>query len=777
MSTEVGLQRLCLNGTWLYTRSGISELCMTTVQRPVAVIPRGNCADANIRQAERIAQTRFIQHLSSQFGRPFALDVAPEVQWEYRLNLVGTGTGRVDVMNYQPGAGDPAQNAVEVWEVKTQANGGVGSATPQVAGYVAAMKQRYGWSSAAPGTSQIGYVDYFEVSGYLRCKDGTTRNGKYEVTVPAAGVVLVTELPAEPCRTDEKENTEGEVEVEVEVPEPVGVEAPEPAPGATADPDSVSTPGIVDHVPDIRVPLTVVGVETVRQLLLKNSSEICVRLASVGPRTQRSSVSDAGLACLGAEAAMQKQLSALGAGATKSQMELAAANAMLPILLMLVADGVISEQDLADALGVDLLTAKELVATSRARASGDPHIISLDGLNYDLQAVGEFELVSVPAAEVRIQARFTRATDNLSVVNSLAMEVAQNSIELGPTGDVLLNGAKIDLPDQTALMFHEGGFIARDAADVVVQWPETPGVGAVGLTWQPNAGVGFVGFAVPPAYSDQVTGLLGDFDGDPLDDLKLRDGTQLRHDTSAEFIHDAYADSWRISDSESLFSYPEGKGTSSFTDMSFPRSLVTRGDFSAEQRAAAMQVCQTLGVAAGPGFDDCELDVLATGNWAFASAAAQIKVPSIAAGDALMSPDGRIFQGFDDEIPNNFSATRVASWDGADSFAGVGHESHPTHLSAGPHQPRLVREDHRLHPVPHAELRQDPREVRLHRRLGQEQLRRDLAVRPPLGHVPQHLQLARRERGQPRVQPVRGGGLSRGQGPGEQLEHPPRHPR
>src|ERR1022692_1113911 len=69
-------------------------------------------------------------------------------------------------------------------------------------------------------------------------------------------------------------------------------------------------------------------------------------------------------------------------------------------------------------------------------------------------------------------------------------------------------------------------------------------------------------------------------------------------------------------------------------------------------------------------------------------------------------------------------------------------------VTARPDQPVLVSEDHRLDAVAQSELRQDPPDVRLDRRLGDEKAARDLAVRQTLSDVREHLVLALGEAGQ-----------------------------
>src|SRR4051794_39420903 len=54
-------------------------------------------------------------------------------------------------------------------------------------------------------------------------------------------------------------------------------------------------------------------------------------------------------------------------------------------------------------------------------------------------------------------------------------------------------------------------------------------------------------------------------------------------------------------------------------------------------------------------------------------------------------------------------------------------------------EPRLVGDDHGLDPVAHAELGEDPGDVRLHRRLRDDELLGDLGVRQAAGKETEHV--------------------------------------
>ncbi|MEM8596820.1 MAG: hypothetical protein AAGF76_10165 [Pseudomonadota bacterium] len=99
-----------------------------------------------------------------------------------------------------------------------------------------------------------------------------------------------------------------------------------------------------------------------------------------------------------------------------------------------------------------------------------------------------------------------------------------------------------------------------------------------------------------------VRGLLGNADGDLTNDFALRSGAPIPSDAIAQvsdgsggtipvldfdFLYQDYAESWRIDANTSLFSYPTGQGTGTFTDQDFPVAAVDLSDLPAELLAAA----------------------------------------------------------------------------------------------------------------------------------------------------------------------------------------------
>lgn len=303
-----------------------------------------------------------------------------------------------------------------------------------------------------------------------------------------------------------------------------------------------------------------------------------------------------------------------------------------------------------------------------AQMRGDPHLITLDGFNYDLQNVGEFAAVQVPDQDVELQTRFEAAGPNQSAITAVAFNLDERVVELRADGQVYVDGARTELTNQKGFFTGEHGYLIRDGQTYRASWPADEAGGRVGLAWTPGGGIGALGLSVPPGVA--TTGLLGDHDGIVENDLRLRDGTPLSLNATQATLHGTFANSWRISDAESLFTYPQWTSTVSYTDLSFRQSIVTADDFTETQRAEAMNICEQNGMVPGPSFDDCELDILVTGYWAFAATAATITIPSVAAGDRLLDAAGHLDVDFEAPVPANLRALRVGRDSGIGSFAG-----------------------------------------------------------------------------------------------------------
>ncbi|MEL7067432.1 MAG: VWD domain-containing protein [Cyanobacteria bacterium J06581_3] len=288
----------------------------------------------------------------------------------------------------------------------------------------------------------------------------------------------------------------------------------------------------------------------------------------------------------------------------------------------------------------------------QGRSYGDPHINTFDGFHYGFQTVGEFILTHSSDRSFEVQTRQAGVPNrsNLSLNTAVAMRVCDQRVGFyvqdtpdGSNSSVWVDGQPVEIDDGFAL--ENGGEIQRlDDRNYTVIWPSGDQVAIKEIT---VSGARFLNIMpmVSRARMNQMAGLLGNFNGNPDDDLTGRDGTTLPARSTYsiasntlsralpaaipvaeietayfEQLNKQFGDSWRINQAESLFDYPAGMTTASFTNRNFPEQFLTLNGVSDEDLEAAIAECEAAGVSEDM-MDGCVFDVAATGNTGFANAA------------------------------------------------------------------------------------------------------------------------------------------------------------
>lgn len=290
----------------------------------------------------------------------------------------------------------------------------------------------------------------------------------------------------------------------------------------------------------------------------------------------------------------------------------------------------------------------------QGRSYGDPHIQTYDGLSYAFHLLGEFDLTQTQSGNFKVQARQKRlaSNNNVSLNSAVAMQVcghrvaiyAQDIPDRGNTA-TWIDGVPTSVSEATALP--GGGEIQRVHNDeYAVIWPSGDQVIVRFIT---VGGDRFVNImpTLSRAHRNTLIGLLGDYNGDPNNDLRGRDGTTVPPESSYSLatnaldralpavipvrqVEDAYfdrlyrqfGDSWRITQADSLFDYRPGESTVTFTDRTFPSTFVTLNRVAPARVQSALDTCRNAGVAEAL-LDGCVFDVATTGDSGFAAAASR----------------------------------------------------------------------------------------------------------------------------------------------------------
>ncbi|MDT0203968.1 PQQ-binding-like beta-propeller repeat protein [Nocardioides sp. AE5] len=248
-------------------------------------------------------------------------------------------------------------------------------------------------------------------------------------------------------------------------------------------------------------------------------------------------------------------------------------------------------------------------------SGGDVHLRTIDGQAYDSQLVGEFVLHQSDAVVAHVRQEPHGDSDRISVNTALAVDLGGTTVSLhaGPEITVFIDDEPRALSRGEAIpvgagsMLWTGSMVVLAGADDTMIW-----VRLTGSSLSVQVATGATG----------ATGLLGDADGDPANDLKARGGDVLDTAVLADpaRVHAEFADTWRVTQEESLLHYEAGESTETFTDRDFPYAPANLDDANPDERAEAEKACRAAGLV-GTDLDNCILDVALTGDHSFILAA------------------------------------------------------------------------------------------------------------------------------------------------------------
>jgi hypothetical protein len=278
---------------------------------------------------------------------------------------------------------------------------------------------------------------------------------------------------------------------------------------------------------------------------------------------------------------------------------------------------------------------------------GDPHMQTFDGHRYEFQTVGEFTLCRSNDGNFEIQTRQKAMSESVSLNTAAAMNVNGDKVAVYAQGfpdaltefPIRVNGVALRKTSGSHPL-NNGGIIRITGNKVKVSWPTGEQV-AINLRKGKNPFMN----VVPQVYTSKGTeysGLLGNANGNPNDDLRVQEGKLFKtaepfYALSEVMGDDAvkksaqrseklyqirmakeFGNSWRISQLTSLFDYAPGESTETFTDRSFPSEYHSLAKMDKNEVRKAKKTCEKAGIT-GPELRGCITDVATTKDDEFAT--------------------------------------------------------------------------------------------------------------------------------------------------------------
>jgi len=244
---------------------------------------------------------------------------------------------------------------------------------------------------------------------------------------------------------------------------------------------------------------------------------------------------------------------------------------------------------------------------------GEPHYITPSGAVFSTQRAGEFWLLrSARGAQIQVRQEPWHDSASVAVVSAVALRAAGRRV------GVYADGIRIDgRPLQWA-----GGFVQHDLGNgnALGVWgtPTQPEVSAA--MWADGSTLRVIHHGswldvdyrvMRGADRAQDAGLIGRADDDPRHDFVPRSGTVLENPDATGV--DAFVQSWRIGESESLFDYAPGRNAASYDLRDFPRRPAAPTTAVLTQ---SREACVAAGVAPAL-LDACAFDLAVTGERGF----------------------------------------------------------------------------------------------------------------------------------------------------------------
>lgn len=240
-------------------------------------------------------------------------------------------------------------------------------------------------------------------------------------------------------------------------------------------------------------------------------------------------------------------------------------------------------------------------------SSGDPHIVTLDGLAYDFQAEGDYVLAASANGAMEIQSRqeFMLGQTDVSTNTQIGVRVADEQDPQESFDHVIVSLGEPPVVDGVVFaeqgwlhLPHSGGMLVVNGPRTTIFWPAGD---VLVLSEEPT----HINVSLSPSESRVGTmrGLLGDFDGDRGNDIRTREGAVLPQPVADKALFEQFGASWSVGTDDELW-------LDEFAVEAAPSTPIYPTDLPSDEFAAARDACVAEGVVNVIMADACAYDTV-----------------------------------------------------------------------------------------------------------------------------------------------------------------------
>ncbi len=250
--------------------------------------------------------------------------------------------------------------------------------------------------------------------------------------------------------------------------------------------------------------------------------------------------------------------------------------------------------------------------------TGDPHFTTLDNVKYLFNGYGEFVLFEIDDIKFKCQIRIQSLLDKEggTVFKAIALEHLNSDrvqVELNEVNDVVvyLNGRPFELTSDWSRTKSTFSFkrvaLLLDNRDMTIFFLN--GI-TISLTLNSDMTAFSLLTTVPNQFRQKTKGLLGNMNGNPLDDFILPDGSTIKIDPDNDRdIYYKFGSLWQTTNQTSIFTYSYGQNWSSFVRPAYAPTFVIDNGIT-----FANKTLESLAKTKCGSNKDCLFDVMITGD-------------------------------------------------------------------------------------------------------------------------------------------------------------------